>query len=78
MKKAFLLIFFFKTSLFLSQELPEYISEEGLLVWLPFNGTTEDKSQMGFHATNFGAQSTEDRFKRKNSALYLNGIGNYI
>ena len=73
-----LLSFFLNSSAYLSQELPEYISKDGLLVWLPLDGDTEDKSDHGYHALNFGAELTENRFKKKNSALLLNGMGSYL
>ena len=78
MKKVFFLALLFQSSFFLSQDLPDYLPTEGLLSWFPFNGTTEDKSERGYHATQTGASLTENRFKKQNSALSLSGIGSYI
>lgn len=49
-----------------------------LVVYYPFNGNTNDESENGYHATNYGASLTTDRFGNQNSAYYFDGIDDYV
>ena len=46
---------------------------EGLLVWYPFNGDTDDESGNGLDATNFGAFLAPDRFGHCDQAYLFPG-----
>lgn len=51
---------------------------KGLMMHLPFNGNTLDKSTNGNHAVNNGAVLTPDQWGRANSAYYFDGIGSFM
>lgn len=51
---------------------------QGLVLYLPFNGNTNDASGNGNNATNFGATLTSDQFGNSNSAYLFNGITDYM
>jgi hypothetical protein len=48
------------------------------VVKLPFNGNTRDTSGNGYHATNYGATLTTDRFNQANSAYAFDGTNDYM
>ncbi len=75
MKKNLLLVLFtFLTSIpVFSQNL-----EEGLLLHYNFDNNLEDSSSNEYDATNYGATYTTDRFGNENSAIYFDGINDYI
>lgn len=54
------------------------VPTNGLLVYYPFNGNSNDESGNGKHATNYGATLTADRHGQANSAYYLNGNNAYL
>lgn len=73
MKKIyFLFVFIFSLNLF-SQEI-----SDSLLIKYNFDGDFIDASGNSFDGTNFGATFIEDRFGRPDSAVYFNGIDNYL
>jgi hypothetical protein len=51
---------------------------KGLVLYLPFNGDTKDKSIYGNDAVNFGATPTTDEYGRPNCAYRFNGTTNYM
>ncbi|MEZ5045613.1 MAG: gliding motility-associated C-terminal domain-containing protein [Chitinophagaceae bacterium] len=50
----------------------------GLMVYLPFNGNTNDASGNGNSATNFGATLTQDQWGTPNSAYVFDGVSDYM
>lgn len=52
--------------------------DEGLVVYLPFNGNANDESENGNNGTVSGAILTTNRFGIPNSAYYFGGNGSYI
>ncbi|MFN5458381.1 MAG: LamG domain-containing protein [Bacteroidota bacterium] len=61
-----------------SQDIPYYVPTNGLLAWIPLEGTTLDKSGNGNDALGTNLIQAEDRFNRKNKAVFLDGINSYI
>lgn len=51
---------------------------KGLVLYLPFNGDTKDKSIYGNNAINFGATPTNDEYGRPNCAYKFDGSTNYM
>lgn len=51
---------------------------DNLLLHYTFEGDTNDSSVNGNHAINFGATFVDDRFGNPNSAIYFDGIDDYI
>lgn len=51
---------------------------DGLLLHYGFDGDTDDLSVNGNDAVNFGATFIEDRFGNPNSAIYFDGVNDYI
>ncbi|MFT5892199.1 MAG: hypothetical protein ACI9Y7_002309 [Dokdonia sp.] len=72
MKKITLLILLFSFSL-LGQDITD-----NLLLHYKFDNNALDSSENSYHATNFGASFTEDRFGNENGAIYFDGINDYI
>ena len=66
------------TTSFFAQDLPYYVSPKGLLVWLPLEGTTFDKSENGNDANGNHLMNTEDRFGKSDKAIYLDGVNSYL
>lgn len=54
------------------------IPTDGLQLFYPFNGNTNDLSGNNRNGTNNGATLTTDRFGQANSAYYFNGTSSYI
>ncbi|HGY57257.1 MAG TPA: LamG domain-containing protein [Caldithrix abyssi] len=55
------------------------IPTEGLVAYYPFNnGSADDESDNSNHGIVVGPSSTSDRFGRENSAIYFDGIDDYI
>jgi len=53
-------------------------TEEGLVVFYPFNGNAKDVSGNSINATDYGPTLTEDRFGNPNSAYSFDGDDDYI
>lgn len=53
-------------------------SSADLVAYYPFNGDANDESDNFHHGTVFGATVTSDRFGKKNSAYYFDGIYDHI
>ncbi|MFN6038479.1 MAG: LamG domain-containing protein [Bacteroidota bacterium] len=79
-KTTILLIVFILLKSFsgISQELPYYVSPKDLLLWLPLEGTTLDKSGEGNDASGNNLVHSADRFGREDRAVYLDGINSYL
>ena len=58
-----------------AQQVPDYVSTDGLMGWWPLTGTLEDQSSQGHDAQNFGAVFTSDRHGVENAALHFDGEG---
>jgi len=78
MKKTLLIlaVFTFFTSAF--SQIPNYVPQNGLVGWWPFNGNANDESGNGNNGTVNGATLTEDRNGAVDSAYQFNGLGDYI
>lgn len=50
----------------------------GLMLYLPFNGNTNDASGNNNNATNYGAQLTSGSTNLPNTAYYFDGIASYM
>ena len=61
-----------------AQNIPNYVPQIGLALWLPFSGNTYDSSGNANNGTVNGALLTSDRFNTANSAYVYNGISNSI
>ncbi len=58
--------------------LPNYLPNDGLVGWWPFNGNANDESGNENHGTVNGATLTSDRSGKQNSAYNFDGISNLI
>lgn len=72
MKKKLFFILFLSTQ-FYAQDLTQ-----GLLLDYSFDNNLNDSSGNGYDASNFGATFVEDRNSNANSAIYFDGINDYI
>lgn len=62
-----------------SQNIPDYVSSNGLVGWWPFSGNSIDSSGNGNDLNNIGSVTYgSDRLNKSNSAPILNGIGQYF
>ncbi len=61
-----------------SQVLPNYIPQDGLIGWWPFNGNANDESGNGNNGTINGSTLTADRLGNENSAYNFDGINDFI
>jgi hypothetical protein len=52
--------------------------QDGLLIYLPFNGNCYDQSGNEFHGINFNAEYTEDPWGNLNSACAFNGYNTHV
>ena len=75
---TFLLCLLILPAIHSAQEIPYYVSPKGLLAWIPFEGTTLDKSGNSNDATGYRLNATEDRFGKPDKAIYLDGINSYV
>ncbi len=58
----------------INAQVPSYVPTNSLVLWLPFNGNTNDVSGNGNNAVNQGATLTSDRFNNPSSAFaFTNG-----
>jgi len=73
MKKILYPVFLFLCAYSFSQNI-----DDNLLLHYKFNGNYEDASINGYNGTNFGTTMTEDRFGNLNSAVYFDGIDDFI
>jgi hypothetical protein len=61
-----------------AQNVPSYVSTNGLVGWWPFSGNASDESGNGNNGTIHGAILTADRFGNSNKALSFDGINDYV
>ncbi|MEP5341399.1 MAG: LamG-like jellyroll fold domain-containing protein [Algibacter sp.] len=73
MKRILQLLIILNSLYIVSQDL-----NTDLLIHYTFNGDLNDSSGNGFNGTNFGATYTTDRHGNENSAIYFDGINDFI
>lgn len=73
MKTKLLLFLFIYIPLLHAQDL-----NQNLLLQYNFDGNTSDNSSNGYNGTNHGAIYVDDRFGNSNSAIYFDGINDYV
>lgn len=73
MKRILQLLIILNSLYIVSQDL-----STDLLIHYPFNGDLNDMSGNGYDGTNFGATYTADRHGNENSAIYFDGIDDFI
>jgi Concanavalin A-like lectin/glucanases superfamily/Secretion system C-terminal sorting domain len=82
MKKNYLIVSTFvlciASNFVLSQNLPSYLPENGLVGWWPFNGNAIDESGNGNDGSVNGAVLTNDRFGNADAAYLFDGISSFI
>ena len=61
------------TAVTMAQNVPSYVSTNGLVGWWPFNGNANDSSVNANNGTVTGATLTADRFGNPNNAYSFNG-----
>lgn len=61
-----------------SQTIPNYVPQNGLVAWYPFNGNANDESGNNFNGTVTGATLASDRNNNSNKAYNFNGTSNYV
>lgn len=66
------------TAATMAQNVPAYVSTNGLVGWWPFNGNANDESGNGNNATVNGATLTSDRYGNANASYSFNGSSNYL
>jgi hypothetical protein len=67
------------TAVTMAQNVPSYVSTNGLVGWWPFNGNANDESANSNDGTVTGSTLTADRFGNTNNAYSFNGTSaNYI
>ena len=59
-------------------QIPNYVPQNGLVGWWPFNGNANDESGNGNNGTVNGATLTADRFGNANSAYSFDGVNDFI
>jgi hypothetical protein len=60
-------------------QIPNYVPQNGLVGWWPFNGNANDESGNGNHGVMIdGASNVPDRFDTPNYALGLDGMNDYV
>ncbi|MFM2037475.1 MAG: hypothetical protein RL432_414 [Bacteroidota bacterium] len=69
MKKVLLLLCFFTFCTTAFSQIPNYVPQNGLVGWWPFNGNANDESGNGNNGTVNGAILTNDRFGNSNSSF---------
>jgi hypothetical protein len=60
-----------------SAQIPNYVPQNGLVGWWPFNGNANDESGNGNHGTVNGATLTQDRFGNTNMAYSFDGVDDF-
>jgi hypothetical protein len=75
MKKVLLLLSFFTFCTTAFSQIPNYVPQNGLVGWWPFNGNANDESGNGNNCYNELGIFDVDRFGNSNSSFYGNGLG---
>jgi hypothetical protein len=79
MKKNFLFLVLTVFSLGTLAQVPNYIPQDGLIGWWPFNGNANDESGNGFNGTSINSSYETDRFGATSSAAkFENTVASYI
>jgi hypothetical protein len=78
MKKTLLTLIAFILSLSAFSQIPNYVPQNGLVGWWPFNGNANDESGNGNNGTVNGATLTADRNGSLNCAYYLPNLNDNI
>jgi hypothetical protein len=78
MKNYLLLISISLLSIYSWGQVPNYISQDGLIGWWPFNGNSNDESGGGNNGFVNGATLTTDRFANIANAYDFDGINDII
>jgi hypothetical protein len=65
------------TAVTMAQNVPSYVSTNGLIGWWPFTGNANDESGNGNNGTVNGATLTTDRFGNVNNAYNFDGVDDY-
>jgi hypothetical protein len=78
MKKTLLTLIAFLLSLNAFSQIPNYVPQNGLVGWWPFNGNANDESGNGNNGTVNGATLATDRFGNANQAYSFDGVNDYI
>jgi uncharacterized protein (TIGR02145 family) len=71
-----LFVFLFSTNLF--AQAPTYVPKNGLMGWWGFNGNAKDESGNENQGLEYNTVLIEDRFKKLNQAVKLNGKDSYV
>ncbi len=78
LKKIILPILLAVSSTIQAQNIPSYVSTNGLVGWWPFTGNAIDSSGKGNNGNVVNAVLTADRFGKANAAYSFNGINSRI
>jgi len=78
MKKTLLILAVFTFGATAFSQIPNYVPQNGLVGWWPFNGNANDESGNGNHGTVNGATLTADRFGNVNQAYGFDGVDDSI
>ena len=79
MKATFLFILVFLAfGLKFTAQVPNYVPQNNLISWFPFNGNANDESGNGNHGTVNGASLGQDRFLLPNACFSFSGNSNNI
>jgi len=78
MKKTLLTLIAFILGLTAFSQIPNYVPQNGLVGWWPFNGNANDESGNGNNGTVNGATLTTDRFGNNAQAYAYDGIDDRI
>lgn len=72
------LVSFIPNGLTQDQSLMSLDVDKGLVLYYPFDGSVKDMSGNGFDGFAVGAKLTNDRFDKKESAFFFDGVDDYI
>jgi hypothetical protein len=75
MKKTLLILAVFTFGATAFSQIPNYVPQNGLVGWWPFNGNANDESGNGNNGTVNGATLTADRNGISNAAYYFSSVG---
>ena len=78
MKKTLLTLIAFILGLTAFSQIPNYVPQNGLVGWWPFNGNANDESGNGNNGMVNGATLTADRFGNANQAYGFDGFDDYV
>ena len=76
--QIFLVSCFAVLSLSSAAQIPNYIPNDGLVAWWPFNGNANDESGNNNNGSVLGAELTTDRNNQPGNAYYFDGNNDWI